>query len=112
MSPYTRANLTLAHRRKSLTAQGVRLPVRTGEGALRALVDADGKVFAVLIPTGSAASDHALAETIATAINAGCGVPAPDVAAPLDPHHVAAVRAESRQQAERMNRGRLPDAAE
>ncbi|MFK5600212.1 hypothetical protein ACFZ8E_24915 [Methylobacterium sp. HMF5984] len=112
MSAYTNASLAAAARRQRLTTLGVRTPVRSGEGILRALVDADGKVFAVLTPSGSAASDQALVDLVAAAINAGCGVPAPAIAAPLDPHHVAAVRAESRQQAERMNRGRLPDAAE
>ncbi|WP_375453758.1 hypothetical protein [uncultured Methylobacterium sp.] len=59
--------------RKGLSAHGIRPPIRSGEGVLRGLADADGRLFAVLIPTGSAATDHALADAIAAAINAACG---------------------------------------
>ena len=76
------------------------------------IVDADGEPIALALPGPTPSTQMLLAEAIAAGLNAQCSVPAPAIAAPLAPHHVAAVRAESRQQAERMNRGRLPDAAE
>ena len=56
---------------------GIHLPVRPGDGILRALVDADGAVFAVLIPGPNATIDRHRAEALAAAINAAGGtVPA------------------------------------
>lgn len=53
---------------------GIRAPVRPCEGVLRGLRDADGAVFAVLMPTGSSGLDLERAEMLAAAINAGLGV--------------------------------------
>lgn len=52
---------------------GIRAPLRTGEGVLRGIVDADGSLVAVLMPTGSRTTDLDRAEAFAAAINAACG---------------------------------------
>ena len=56
------------------TFLGIRAPVRPCEGVLRGLRDADGAVFAVLMPTGSSGLDLERAEMLAAAINSGLGV--------------------------------------
>ncbi|MFB0490236.1 hypothetical protein ABIE45_002822 [Methylobacterium sp. OAE515] len=62
------------------TFLGIRPPVRACESTLRGLADADGTVFALLLPAGSPSLDRERAEMLAAAINAGLGVagqPAP-----------------------------------
>ncbi|MGU3467550.1 hypothetical protein ACLBXO_22140 [Methylobacterium sp. C33D] len=56
------------------TFLGIRAPVRACESTLRGLADADGTVFALLLPAGSASLDRERAEMLAAAINAGLGV--------------------------------------
>ncbi|MBA9063086.1 hypothetical protein GGQ91_002474 [Methylobacterium fujisawaense] len=56
------------------TFLGIRAPVRACESTLRGLADADGTVFALLIPAGSPGLDCERAEMLAAAINAGLGV--------------------------------------
>ena len=56
------------------TFLGIRAPVRACESTLRGLADADGTVFALLLPAGSSSLDRERAETLAAAINAGLGV--------------------------------------
>ncbi|MGU3384448.1 hypothetical protein ACLBYG_08070 [Methylobacterium sp. D53M] len=63
--------VTPAHR---ATFLGIRPPVRACESTLRGLADADGTVFALVIPAGSASLDRERAEMLAAAINAGLGV--------------------------------------
>ncbi|MDP4005116.1 hypothetical protein [Methylobacterium sp. NEAU K] len=63
--------VTLAQR---ATFLGIRASVRLCEGVLRGLRDADGAVFALLLPAGSASLDLERAEMLAAAINAGLGV--------------------------------------
>lgn len=52
---------------------GMRLPMRPGQAALRAIVDAEDHVVAVLIPSGSDMTDADRAEAISDAINAAGG---------------------------------------
>ena len=92
-----------------LTDTGIRLPVRSAVEALRMVVDADNHTILVLVPSGSATVDIDRAEAIAAAINAGCAVPAPNLVDRFDPHHLAAVKAESQRNGGRLN---LPQAAE
>lgn len=56
------------------TFLGIRAPVRACESTLRGLADADGTVFALLLPAGSPGLDRERAEMLAAAINAGLGV--------------------------------------
>ena len=56
------------------TFLGIRAPVRVCESTLRGLADADGTVFALLLPAGSPGLDRERAEMLAAAINAGLGV--------------------------------------
>ncbi|MCJ2107898.1 hypothetical protein MKK70_21465 [Methylobacterium sp. E-041] len=112
MSPYTRANLTAAHGRKDLTLH-FRPPFSVRSAIEPTVVDADNQLAGQALPGPPLKVRMLLAEEMAAGLNARCGVPEPALADRFDPHHGAAVEAESRQQAERMNRGgRLPDAAE
>lgn len=56
------------------TFLGIRAPVRACESTLRGLADADGTVFALLLPADSPGLDRERAEMLAAAINAGLGV--------------------------------------
>ena len=91
---------------------GIRLPLRIDDRNPNLIVDADGLPIATVLQAEGPRVTARRAMLLAMLPNAAGGIPEPVIADGFDPHHVAAVRAESRQQAERMSRGRLPDAAE
>ncbi|ACB27683.1 hypothetical protein [Methylobacterium radiotolerans] len=66
------------------TFLGIRAPVRACEKTLRGLADADGTVFALLLPAGSPGLDRERAEMLAAAINAGLGVAGLPVSVPAE----------------------------
>ncbi|MFK5596803.1 hypothetical protein ACFZ8E_07340 [Methylobacterium sp. HMF5984] len=96
----------------SRLAHHFRPPFAVRSASEPVIVDADGELIGQALPGPPLKVRMLLAEEMAAGLNARCRVPEPAIADGFDPHHGAAVLAESRQQAERMNRGRLPDAAE
>lgn len=91
---------------------GVRLPLRIDDRNPRLIVDADGMPVAMALPTPSLPTDAGRAVLLAMLPNVAAGIPEPSLTAPLDPHHLAAVKAESRQQAGRRGDGSRKQAAE
>jgi hypothetical protein len=91
---------------------GIRLPLRIDDRNPNLIVEADGHPMFLALATDEPRVLERRTVLMSMLANAAGGVPEPSIVDRLDPHHVAAVRAESRLQAERMNRGRLPDAAE
>ncbi|GJE41321.1 hypothetical protein [Methylobacterium soli] len=92
-----------------LSLAGFRGPFAVRSSWEPVIVDETGAPVAMALPGPSPAYRMLLAEEIAAALNARCGILEPAIADRFDPHHLAAVKAESRRNDDRLN---PPQAAE
>lgn len=95
-----------------LALAGFRGPFAVRSAFEPVIVDETGAPIAMALPGPSPVYRMQLAEEIAAALNARCAIPEPAIGDRFDPHHLAAVSAESRHFAERTASGELPSAAE